>query len=133
MLVDTHSHINMIVKDSFDTLLTPQEITTAHTILQECIANGVSLLINVGTSVIESENCMALAKQYQPMYATVGIHPNDCTANWSQDVKVLKTYAQQASKYKIVGIGEIGLDRHYPDYNLPRQKDAFRAQIELAL
>jgi TatD DNase family protein len=133
MLVDTHSHINMIIKDTFDTLLTPQELTNADSILQECEADGVSLLINVGTSVIESENCMALAKQYQPMYATIGVHPNDCTANWHNDVKTLKLYARRASQHRIVGIGEIGLDRHYPDYNLPRQKDAFRAQIELAL
>src|SRR6185295_1496191 len=102
MLVDTHSHINMIVKDSFDTLLTPEELNNTNVILQECTSDGVSLLINVGTSVIESENCMALAKQYQPMYATIGIHPNDCTANWQNEVKILKAYAQSASQYKIV-------------------------------
>lgn len=34
---------------------------------------------------------------------------------------------------KIVGIGECGMDMHYPDYNLARQRDAFKAQIELAL
>jgi len=133
MLIDTHSHINMLVKDTFDTLLTAQELNKAQIIVQECQSDDVSLLINVGTSVIESENCMALAKQYQSMYATIGIHPNDCTVHWRNDVKTLKTYAQHASKHKIVGIGEIGLDRHYPDYDLPRQKDAFRAQIELAL
>jgi TatD DNase family protein len=133
MLIDTHSHINMIVKETFDTLLTPQELNNAQAIAQECEEDGVFLLINVGTSVIESENCVILAKQYQSMYATIGIHPNDCTMNWHNDVKILKTYAQRAAQHKIVGIGEIGLDRHYPDYNLPRQKDAFRAQIELAL
>jgi TatD DNase family protein len=133
MLVDTHSHINMIIKDTFDTPLTPQELNKASAIVQECEADGVSLLINVGTSVIESENCMALAKKHQPMYATIGIHPNDCTANWHNEVKTLNLYARQAPQHKIVGIGEIGLDRHYPDHNLPRQKDAFRAQIELAL
>ena len=31
------------------------------------------------------------------------------------------------------GLGETGLDRHYPDYNIQRQKDAFKAHIELAL
>ncbi len=34
---------------------------------------------------------------------------------------------------KIVGIGECGIDMHYTDYNFSRQRDAFKAQIELAL
>src|SRR5580765_491792 len=133
MLVDTHGHINMMVKEQFDRLLTHNELDNASAIMQECIANGVDLVINVGTSVIESENCMALAQQYDQMFATIGIHPNDCTAAWQNDVRTLKGYARRAKEHKIVGIGEIGLDRHYPDHNLPRQKDAFRAQIELAL
>ncbi|HZW61207.1 MAG TPA: TatD family hydrolase, partial [Candidatus Babeliales bacterium] len=40
---------------------------------------------------------------------------------------------KQAEKNKIVAIGECGLDRHYPDYNIQRQYDAFKAQIEIAL
>ncbi len=133
MLVDTHSHINILVKNTFDTLLTAQERDAAQAIVQECATEGVRLLINVGTSLIESENCMALAEQYPCLYATVGIHPNDCTPNWHNEVKILQNYCKQADQRKIVGIGEIGLDRHYPDHNLQRQKDAFRAQIELAL
>ena len=38
-----------------------------------------------------------------------------------------------AAQEKIVGVGECGIDRHYPDYNLQLQVDLFRAQIELAL
>jgi TatD DNase family protein len=34
---------------------------------------------------------------------------------------------------KIIGIGECGIDLHYANYNLQRQKDVFKAQIELAL
>ncbi len=36
-------------------------------------------------------------------------------------------------EYKIVGIGECGIDKHYPNYNLEQQQDVFHAQIQLAI
>ncbi len=133
MLIDTHCHINMMVKEDFDTLLDHTQIIAAQDIIREAKNHDVTHIINVGTSVIESENCIKIAQESEHVYATVGIHPNDCTADWQTDVKILTRYVQEKEKNKIVGIGEIGLDRHYKDHNLPRQKDAFRMQIELAL
>ncbi len=133
MLIDTHCHINMMVKESFDTLLDQTEMTRAQDIIREATNHDIMHIINVGTSVIESQNCINIAQKSQHAYATIGIHPNDCTADWKADVKTLARYAQEKEEHKIVGIGEIGLDRHYKDHNLPRQRDAFRAQIELAL
>lgn len=133
MLVDTHCHINMMVKKDFDRQLTTQEITQAKTILDDARAHDVTRIINVGTSLIESKNCIALARAYEHAYATIGIHPNDLTSSWRTDLQELETLLENKKNNKILGIGEIGLDRHYPDYNLPRQKDAFKAQIELAL
>lgn len=133
MLIDTHCHINMMVKENFDALLEETQMPLVQDIIHEAQNHDVKRIINVGTSVIESENCIKIAQEFEHTYATVGIHPNDCTADWKTDVKILARYAQEKEKNKIVGIGEIGLDRHYKDYNLPRQKDAFRMQIELAL
>jgi TatD DNase family protein len=138
MLIDTHCHINMMVKKEFDTLLQPSQITLAQAIIQRAYNEDVTKIINVGTSLVESKNCVALAIAYPGCYATVGIHPNDCTATWHDDLKEMRKlwFAKGQETYndvKIVGIGECGIDRHYPDYNLQRQKDAFKAQIELAL
>ncbi|MCX5922491.1 MAG: TatD family hydrolase [Candidatus Dependentiae bacterium] len=133
MLIDTHCHINTMVKKDFDSTLTSEELSAAKVIVQEAADNQVFRIINVGTSLIESLNCIALAQQYDAVYATVGIHPNDCTSSWMDDFKELKVLVQKKEINRIVGIGEVGLDRHYPDYNLQRQKDAFKAQIELAL
>ena len=41
--------------------------------------------------------------------------------------------AAQKEHNKIVGIGEIGFDKHYPGFNMQLQKDAFKAQLEVAL
>ncbi len=133
MLIDTHCHINMMVKKEFDVALTPPEIESAGTIVNQAQNQQVSTIINVGTNLIESQNCIALAQRYDPIFAAVGIHPNDCTASWQADLNEIARLVKNKEKNKIVAIGECGIDRHYPDYNLARQKDAFKAQIELAL
>ena len=132
-LIDTHCHINMIIKKKFDIHLSSVEISNAQPIINQANKHNVTTIINVGTSLPESENCIQLAKIYPSNFAVIGIHPNDCTTQWRDDFAKITTYAQQKEQYKIVGIGETGIDRHYPDYNLARQQDAFKAHIELAL
>jgi len=133
MIIDTHCHLNMMVKKSFDTLLTKEECQSAQKIINAAKYAHISTIINVGTSLPESLNCVALAQQYACVYATVGLHPNDCTAAWQADFKEIQKLAVNKEKNNIVGIGECGMDFHYPEYNIQRQKDAFKAQIELAL
>jgi len=133
MLVDTHCHLNMMVKKDFDVPLTASQITHAATIADEAKESGITTIINVGTSFIESKNCVALAKKIKHVFATVGIHPNDATQSWHKELKELELFLKEKEKYKIVGVGECGIDRHYKGYDLQRQYDAFKAQIELAL
>jgi TatD DNase family protein len=132
MLIDTHCHINMMIKNTFDTPLSLSDLPKAHTIIEQAQSQGISLIINVGTRAIENGNCVLLAQTFPSIFATVGIHPND-SDTWQEDFTLLQSWVQQKEQNKIVGIGECGIDMHYPDYNLSRQRDAFRAQIELAL
>ncbi len=132
MLIDTHCHINMMVKKTFDTPLQEKDFILAQTIVNEAHQDDVSLIINVGTREIENNNCILLAQKYNSVYATVGIHPND-SDNWQHDLKKMQQWLTNKEKNKIVGIGECGIDMHYPDHNLQRQRDAFKAQIDLAL
>lgn len=132
-LVDTHCHINMMVKKDFDRVLTEQELVAASEIIEQARTQDVQTIINVGTSLVESKNCVEIARRYESCYATIGIHPNDATEQWMDDLKELHLLATRKQELKIVGIGECGIDKHYPDYNLRRQKDVFKAQIELAL
>ncbi len=133
MLIDTHCHLNMMIKSDFDVLLSKNQLSAAQAIIDEAAAHEVTTIINVGTSLVESENCIALAKAFESVYATVGIHPNDATEKWADELKKMDELLQDKEANKIVGIGETGIDRHYPEYNLQRQVDAFRAQIEMAL
>ena len=133
MLVDTHCHINTMIKKTFDVPLQENDFAPAQEIIMQASAHDVTKIINVATSLVESLNCVALAKRFDNIWSTVGIHPNDCTNNWRADMDAIKKLVQNKKENKIVGIGECGVDKHYPEYNLQRQFDAFKMQIELAL
>jgi len=131
--IDTHCHLNMMVKKEFDRLLTPDELKKGSLIAQEAFHKGVTTIINVGTSIPESLNCISLAQSIDFCFAAIGIHPNDATPAWQTDFKELQKMLVNKEQNKIVAIGECGLDFHYPGYDKQRQYDVFKAQIELAL
>ncbi len=133
MLIDTHCHLNIMVKKAFDVPLTEADFGPADAIVNEAAQAGVTKILNVGTSLVESINCFELAKRFPHVFATIGIHPNDLTAQWKDDLKKLSTFLTEKEELKIVAIGECGIDKHYPDYNLEWQRAAFKEQIELAL
>ena len=133
MFTDTHCHINIMIKKEFDVPMPQNFKELAQPIITQAQQAGISHIINVGTSVPESKNCIDLAQAFDRCYATIGTHPNDLKSDWKKDIAAYKKWLTAKETYKIVGIGEIGLDYHYPNYNKQMQYDGFRAQIELAL
>ncbi len=103
MLIDTHCHINMMVKDSFDTPLQNTDLPKVQTIIEQAQENDVQYIINVGTRSIENANCILLAQKFQPIFATVGIHPND-SDTWQEDLELLKHWVQKKSQTKLLAL-----------------------------
>lgn len=70
-----------------------------------------------------------MAKTYENIYATVGVHPHDAITYTDEVEETLKILAQEK---KVVAVGEIGLDYYYD--NSPRhiQKEVFKRQLKLA-
>lgn len=133
MLIDTHCHINMMIKKDFDILLSDENLQIARTIIEQSYDNDVKILLNVGTSLIESINSVKLSKKFDNVYSSIGIHPNDLNDNFKEELNKLSKLLIDKENNKIVAIGECGLDFHYPNYNLSRQIEAFKIQIDLAL
>lgn len=132
MIVDTHCHIPMIVDENINKALTNQDYEKAEQIIDQAALVGVKKFVTIGsTSYQESVNCSLLSKRFESVFAAIGLFPHDCTSTWLHDLQALVPLIK--SNDKIVAIGECGLDFHYPDYIAARQKDAFKAQIELAL
>lgn len=120
MLFDTHAHMD-------DRAFDPDRAFLLETALPQA---GIRLLMNPGCSAASSEAAAALAQKYDYLYAAVGSHPD--AADEVND-RVLDRYRQLcAENKKIRAIGEIGLDYHYEDIPREIQKQAFRAQMELA-
>jgi TatD DNase family protein len=132
-LVDTHCHLNLLVNPTFNTSLTDQHLKQAAPFIEAAQQENVLKIINVGTSIIDSQNCIALAQRYSNLFVAVGLHPSDISANWHDDFKQITTWAQQAKEHAIVAIGETGLDCYRSRENLPQQLASFKAHIELAL
>jgi len=126
MLIDTHCHLNMMVKKEFDTPLQQSHFADIDHIVKEAAAAGVQRMITIGTSIAESKNCIMIAEKFESVFASIGIHPGDTKEIWRNDLDELKKYLNHP---KVVAIGECGLDYHHHDYNSQLQKDAFRAQI----
>lgn len=122
-----------MIKEDFEKRLTQEDICHAKSIIDEAHAYNVNIIINVGTSLIESENSIALANAYSCVYASVGIHPTDGTNNWKEQMSTLEKNLINDYHHKIVGVGECGIDLYHKPYQLSLQEDLFKAQIELAL
>ena len=119
MIIDTHAHLDFPdFKDDLDD------------VIKRAGEVGVEYIINVGTSVDTSIKSLELAKKYDHIYASVGIHPNAASNVSSDDWSRIEALAEES---KVVAIGETGLD-YYRDLS-PReaQRRVFREQLRVAL
>lgn len=131
--IDTHCHLDVLLRMNFDDLLQQREIDAIGELIQRAERKGVTDLICVGTNLTVSRNAVALANYHSGVWATIGLHPTDAHEKWRDDVKAFKQLLDEDEQENIVGIGETGIDLLRDPSQLELQKDVFKAQIELAL
>jgi TatD DNase family protein len=115
--------------DSHVNLHAPQFDEDRAEVIARAQAAGVDLMVNICDRVSNFEAVYAVAEDHKNIWATAGTHPHEAREN--PDLTVA-TLLDLASKPKVVGIGECGLDFHY-DYS-PREIQArvFRTHIAAA-
>ncbi len=118
MYIDTHCHLNF-----------PDFEDDRDEVVKEAERQGVSKVINIGTGIETSRKSIELSGRYAIVYPTVGIHPTDVEHLSSSDIKLIENLAKNE---KVRGIGETGLDFYYGRSYEEKQKDFFRAHIEIA-
>jgi TatD DNase family protein len=118
-MIDSHCHLNYIEK-----------IGTPESLVKKANDAGVHTIINIGTDLESSKLSVEYSKQFDSVYATVGVHPHDAK---TVDKSILNELETLTNENKVVAIGEIGLD-FYRDHS-PRdiQRDVFHQQLELAV
>lgn len=118
MWFDSHTHLHICEREvSLDDLL------------ERAKTNGVEQMVAIGIEVASSERALAIAREYEGVYSSAGVHPNDATA-WNEEAK--ERVDELLAHDRVVAVGETGLD-FYREYT-PRdvQRAAFRDHIELA-
>jgi TatD DNase family protein len=118
VLIDTHAHIHF---NDFRTEL--------DDLLDRAAASDVTKIITVGVDEQDSAEAIAVARAYEHVYATVGLHPHEADRGY----EALEEVARLAEFEKVVGIGETGLDYYRGGYDPDAQERAFRFQVELAV
>ena len=118
MLFDSHAHLD---DEKFD--------EDREEVITRSLQNGVTGIINAGSCMASSAQSVALAAQYDNIYAAVGIHPHDAKSAQEADYAQLAAWAQLE---KVVAIGEIGLDYYYDFSPRDLQRTVFTRQIDVA-
>ena len=117
-LFDTHAHL---LSERFD--------EDRHILIERQPSLGVVGVIEIGTTLEDSEAAVKLAMQTDYIYAAVGVHPHDAKDAPSDFIAQLEALIMQP---KVVAIGEIGLDYHYDFSPRDVQQKVFSAQLDLA-
>ena len=120
MIFETHAHYD---DDRFN--------EDRDEILGRLPEEGVGVVINSGASVESTRDTIRLAKEYDYVYAAVGVHPSLVE---ELDEDFMNWMKEQAAWEKTVAIGEIGLDYYWdkePEVQA-KQREWFGRQIELA-
>ena len=118
---DSHSHYN---DEKFD--------EDREKILHEIYEAGITKIIVAGYDIESSKKAIDLTSEYDFIYTTCGISPNDILKTENEIIKQIKEIEDIAKADKVVGIGEIGLDYYWNKENKELQQMAFINQIKLA-
>lgn len=134
LIFDSHAHYN---DKAFD--------EDREELLSGLLDNGVGSVVEVSAEFENIPAVLKLACRHEFMYAAVGVHPTEVYNLSDSDFKTVENYArfglagmneaaagQTPDSSRVVAIGEIGLDYHYPDTEKGKQKKWFAMQIDLA-
>ena len=117
MFIDTHAHLQ-------DELL-----NDAQDVIQNAKNNNVQKIICSSYDLNSSIGAIKLSEKYDGVFATVGVHPENCE-DYNDDVE--SELIKLCQNKKVIAIGEIGLDYHYSKQNKELQQKVFERQILLA-
>lgn len=118
MFIDSHAHLD---DERFD--------EDRDLVINNLKDNGIDIAVNIGADLQSSINSVELSKKYENIYAAVGIHPHSAD---EADGKTLEKIKELADNEKVVAIGEIGLDYYYDNSPRDKQRECFKAHLELA-
>lgn len=98
-------------------------------LLESMTENGISYIVNVGSSLATTKATLELIETYDFMFGAVGVHPEESAELTEESFAWLKSVT---ARDKVVAVGEIGLDYYWDEPAREIQKKWFERQIALA-
>ena len=117
-LIDTHCHLDF-----------PDFDKDREAVIDRAKKAGIVRIVNVASSLEGCRKTSELAKKFDFIYGTVGIHPHYAD---SVDDKLISSLYEMAQHKKTVAIGEVGLDYYRNISSRENQKAAFLKFINLS-
>ncbi|MBK7092802.1 MAG: TatD family hydrolase [bacterium] len=117
-MIDTHCHLDF-----------PDYNDDRAAVLTAAREAGITKMVNIGCDLKSSQASVDLANRHPEIYAAIGFHPHDAK---NYDDRMEQQLREMANNFKVVAIGEVGLD-FYRDRS-PRdvQRTVFVRQMNLA-
>jgi TatD DNase family protein len=117
-LIDTHGHLD-------DDRLRGE----VAAVVDRAVEAGVRQMICIATTAESAGRCVAMAQQFEAVYASAGIHPNHGKEAGPDDWNTVVSLVKQP---KVVALGETGLDRHWDFTPFDVQQDYFARHLALS-
>lgn len=118
MLIDTHAHLD---DEAFN--------EDREELIQQLIDEGIEQVMNIAASLDSIKTSLALAKKYDFIYSSIGVHPCETETLNEENYQWLKS---QVAQDKVKAVGEIGLDYYWNKPGKEVQHKWFRRQLQLA-
>src|SRR5690606_11876499 len=90
---------------------------------------GVGCMQTICTEMAEFDEIYHIAQVYDHVFCSIGVHPHESGKTPLIDIDEVTALA---SKPKVIGIGETGLDYYYEHSDRASQQESFRRHIEVA-
>lgn len=128
--VDTHCHLS-----------DPAYDVDRKEVIQRALDEGVDKMLQADTCKAERGAMLSLCEAYPGiLYPMLGLYPGNVDDNSLEELDEVYSLAEaflqnrtsSGGSPRFVAIGEIGLDYHFSTEFAQQQKDALRAQLELA-
>ena len=116
MFIDSHTHLLRLK-------ISPEEA------VERASDAGVSAVVNIGTSIEDSQTGLELAAVIPNVYSAAGIHPHNAGTYVAPDLEAL---AEMSESPGVVALGEVGLDYFRGDWSREIQQALFEDAISLA-
>ncbi len=117
MFTDTHCHMLKEYYENFEE------------IIEKMKNNKINRVFNNGVDAQSNREVLDYLNKYDFMYGAIGIHPENVNDYTTDDLIFVEYHLHD---YKVIAIGEIGLDYHYGKEDKEKQIELFEYQLALA-